>query len=471
MKIIGRNREKELLQTILDSNRPEFLAVYGRRRIGKTFLIREYFHDNFAFYLSGTANGNMKTQLAYFNLALKKYGGEEFGEADNWIEAFEKLERLLTVSKRREAGKHIVFIDELPWLDTPRAGFLSAFDHFWNTWGSKQQDFLLIICGSASSWIIKKVLKSKGGLHGRVTRRMRLLPFSLRECRELFLENNIDYDYRSIADSYMIFGGVPYYLNMFESGLSVAQNVDQICFAENAPLREEFEELYASLFKHSEKHRQVISALSAKRKGLTRDEIIHSAGLSSGGELTEVLDELEESGFIRGYVDFFSRKKVFLYQLTDCFSLFYLTYMNRIKRTDTYFWSNFYGKSAYNAWLGYSFELLCLLHEHQIKDKLGILGVSTETSCWRSSDGKNQIDLVLNRADNVVDLCEIKYTLEPYEIEKSYAEKLIHRREAFMMQTKTKKSVHMVMVAAAGVKKNQYSYAVQSIIQLEDLFR
>ncbi|MDR1798215.1 MAG: ATP-binding protein [Clostridiales Family XIII bacterium] len=470
MKIVGRKKEKRILEGILQSKRPEFLAVYGRRRVGKTFLIREFFNDHFAFSFSGTAKGGMEAQLAYFNIAMKKYGAPPC-EAKNWIEAFELLEQLLERTKAREGGRRIVFIDELPWLDTPRSGFLSALDHFWNTWGAKQRDFLLVICGSASSWIIRKVLRDKGGLHGRVTRRMRLMPFTLAECAEFFLENGIDYDLRAIADSAMVFGGIPYYLNMFARGASVPQNVDALCFGENAPLREEFDELYTSLFKHSDKHRRVVRALASKRKGLARDEIIRHTGIPSGGGLTDLLEELEESGFIRSYVDFSGREGLYLYQLVDAFSLFYLTFMDRRKRADAHFWSNFRGGGAHGAWLGYSFELLCLLHEGQIKERLGILGVSTEVSSWRGEGGKHQIDLVIDRADGVIDLCEMKYTQEPYALDKAYAEKLAARREAFIAQTKTRKAVHQVMVAAAGLKQNAYSHAVQFEVRLEDLFR
>jgi hypothetical protein len=469
MKIIGRKKEKRVLEDALYSKSPEFIAVYGRRRVGKTFLIREFFHDRFAFQLTGAADEELRVQLEYFNIALKKYGGADLGEARNWIGAFEKLIRLLDRTKTKEQGKRIVFIDELSWLDTRRSGFLSALEHFWNTWGASHPDFILIICGSASSWIVNHVFKNRKGLHNRVTQRIYLAPFTLSECSDFFLEKDIDYGHRHAADSYMVFGGIPYYLGFFKPGLSVPQNVDAICFGENAPLKDEFEELYASLFKHSEKHRSVVAALASKRKGLTREEIIAETGLSSGGGLTALLDELEQSGFIRCYMDFSGAAAQYLYQLVDFFSLFYLKFMSGRKQRDTHFWSNFRGN---DAWSGYAFEMLCLLHIDEIKDRLGILGVSAEVSAWRgrAPGPKLQIDLVIDRNDGVVNLCEMKYSDGEYVIDKAYAEKLTSRKEAFIQGTGTKKAVHLVMVTAAGLKRNAHSHIIQNALTLDDLW-
>jgi hypothetical protein len=380
MKIIGRDREKQLLEDCLFSQSPEFIAVYGRRRVGKTFLVREFFHDNFAFQLTGATDREMHVQLEYFNIALKKYGGGDLGAAQNWINAFDKLVHLLERSKTQEQGKQIVFLDELPWLDTRRSGFLSALEHFWNTWGAARPDFILIICGSSSSWIVKNIFKNRKGLHNRVTQRLCLAPFTLAECSAFFLDKDIDYGHKQIADSYMVFGGIPYYLGFFKPGFSVAQNIDAICFGKNAPLQDEFAELYASLFQHSEKHRSVVTALALKRKGLTREEVIAETGLSSGGGLTDLLNELEQSGFLRCYMDYSGAATQYLYQLVDFFSLFYLKFMHGRKQRDAHFWSNFRGS---DAWSGYAFEMLCLLHIDEIKDRLGIAGISTEVSSWR----------------------------------------------------------------------------------------
>ena len=299
------------------------------------------------------------------------------------------------------------------------------------------------------------------------------MPFTLAECEAFFIYKGISYSRRLIADAYMVFGGIPFYLDLFEPGQSVLQNIDAACFAVNAPLADEFKELYASLFEHDAHHVEIVKALANKRSGLTRDEIIKATGLSSGGSLTDVLEELELSGFIRRYDDFCGSTDRYLYQLLDFFSLFYLTFMASIKHQDRHFWANLNGKGKYHAWCGLSFELLCLAHIDQIKDGLGVSGVSTTASSWRSpSPGpRKQIDLVIDRSDGVINLCEDKYTLEPFNIDKSTAEKISARREAFISQTKTKKAVHSILISAAGIKTNAHSHIVEKVLTLDDLFR
>jgi len=474
MQIIGRAKEQRLLKRCLDSKQPEFLAVYGRRRVGKTFLIREFFQGEFAFYLTGTANAGMNAQLDYFNKEVQMQAkGAGYPPAANWRDAFQILRELLQDSKLRHQGKRVVFFDEIAWLDTRKSGFLSALEHFWNSWGSAQPDLILIVCGSASSWIIKKLFKNRGGLHNRVTKRLRLEPFTLAECEHFFASRNCRYSRRMIADAYMVFGGTPYYLDLFEPSLSVAQNVDAICFGETAPLADEFDELYSSLFEHAQSHVEVVKALAAKRMGMTRDEIIRATGLPSGGSLSSLLEELEQSGFIRRYSDYRKASEGSIYQLLDFFSIYYLTFMGQGGRRDRDFWSKLNGKGAYNAWAGLSFELLCLTHIEQIKDGLGISGVSTSVYAWRDPEkGSNmQIDLVIDRADGIVDLCESKYTLKPYAIGKSAAESLNARRDAFIASIAGSKAVRTVVIAAAGLKENTYSYVAAKALSLDDLFR
>jgi AAA+ ATPase superfamily predicted ATPase len=472
MKIIGRQKEKSILNRCLESKDPEFVAVYGRRRVGKTYLVREFYHENFAFQLTGSSDQSMRAQLDFFDFSLRKYGGANQTPTKNWRDAFEKLTALLEHTKIREHGKRIVFFDEIAWLDTQKSGFLTALEHFWNTWGAAHPDFILIICGSSSSWIIKRIFKNRGGFHNRITKRIRLLPFNLAECEAYFLEKDIDYDRKSIADSYMVFGGIPYYLSLFQRGLSVSQNVDELCFAANAPLADEFEELYASLFKNAKKHIAVIRALATKRKGLLRDEIIESTGMESGGGLSDLMEELELSGFINRSADFSGTKGRALYQLVDPFSLFYLLFLDGQKRKDPRFWSNLRGSGTYRAWSGFSFELLCLLHVEEIKDTLGIAGVSTSLSSWRdpSPDSKKQIDLIIDRSDNVIDLCEIKYSANEFEIDKTYAQTLLSRSLAFASSSRTRKTIHLVLVTVVGLKNNRYSHTVQAVVTLDDLF-
>ncbi|GHS96209.1 ATPase [Bacteroidia bacterium] len=470
MKIIGRKEEQKSLTEYIESGSPEFVVVYGRRRVGKTFLIKEFFNNRFSFYLTGLANTGTKKQLRNFNTSMQKYGKMPYPVANTWFDAFEQLIHLLEHSSKK--GKKVVFFDELPWLDTARSGFITALEHFWNGWASSRPDILLIVCGSATSWMINKLIKNHGGLHNRVTQRMVIEPFTLNECEEFYHENNIVMNRYQMLESYMIVGGIPYYLSLMKKGFSLAQNIDALCFAKKGALQEEFSSLYASLFRHSENHVKVVEVLGKKAKGLTREEIIKASKLQGGG-LTKTLEELEQCGFIRKYNAFDKKNKYSLYQLIDFYTLFYLNYIRHHKHGDEHFWTNFVDNAQHRAWSGYAFEQVCLMHIKQIKSKLGIAGVLTYTASWRSqkSDPGAQVDLLIERNDNVINLCEMKYALKEFTIDKKYEENLRNKKAAFIEETKTRKSIHLTMVSTYGVKRNEYSGIIQSEIKMDDLFR
>jgi AAA+ ATPase superfamily predicted ATPase len=473
MKIIGRAFEQEELERYYESPRPEFIAVYGRRRVGKTYLIREFFKQGFAFYFTGVANSDAQIQLRNFNQYVKEYGGTDLKPARDWFEAFNNLKQLLQKKKANsDSEKQVVFIDEMPWLDTPKSGFLTALEFFWNSWASAQPEILLIVCGSATSWIINNLLKNHGGLHNRVTGRILLEPFSLAECEAYFSENGLALNRHQIVQSYMIFGGIPYYLNFMNKSLSLPQNIDRICFSKTANLKDEFEELYASLFKHSRRHIEIVVALSRKQSGLTREEIITATGLSAGGTLTKTLDELEQCGFIRRYRDFTRKKNGHYYQLIDFFTLFYLRFMKENSSDDEHFWSNYQSSSGYRAWSGYAFERVCSAHITQIKQKLGITGVSTDACSWRSKKVEQgaQIDLLIDRRDSVINLCEMKYAQTVFVIDKRYDEVLRNKKTAFQLETGTRKALHQTMITTYGIEHNAYWNSVQSEIMMDDLF-
>jgi len=469
MEIIGRIDESQTLQQYFESDSPEFIAVYGRRRVGKTFLIKQYFKDKFSFYISGIANVTKKEQLENFNKSLALYGKSQYPIAKNWMESFRQLIHLLENNKK--PGKKVIFIDELPWFDTPRSGFITGLDYFWNTWASSRPDILLIVCGSATSWIINKLLKNRGGLHNRITHRMLIEPFTLSECEEYFNSKKIVLNRKSIVESYMIFGGIPFYLNMFQKGLSLAQNVDNLCFTKKGELQNEFSILFSSLFKNSEKHELVINALAKKRKGLTRDEIIQSTKLQGGG-LTTILEELEQCSFISSYNAYEKKSKEKLYQLIDFFSLFYINFIKNNRRNEGNFWTNLIGNAKHRSWSGYAFEQVCMQHSEQIRRKLGILGVVTYSAAWRSkkSDPAAQIDLLIDRNDGVINLCEMKYDENEFVIDKKYDENLRNKKSAFIYETKTRKSVHITMLTTFGVKRNEYWNGIQSEVKMNDLF-
>ena len=468
--LIGRTAEIKRLTEFVKSDNPELLAVYGRRRVGKSFLIKQFFNEKFTFYFSGAENASKKQQLFNFTAALNKYSGVENSIVDSWQSAFVQLEQYLRKVKAK--GRKVIFIDELPWLDNAKSGFLSAFEYFWNTYASAQEEIFLIICGSATSWIMNKIIKNRGGLHNRVTRQICLEPFTLSETEQFLKSKKITISRFQIAECYMILGGIPYYLEQLEKSLSLSQNIDNLFFKKNATLRDEYSKLYSSLFKSPEKYMQIVEALAKKRKGLTRDEVVKLSNISNGGGLTSMLEELELCGFISINNNFTTKKNLQLYQLTDFYSLFYLNFVKNKKTTNSDYWSSLIDNTIHKAWGGYSFELLCQKHIFQIKRALSIGGVVSYISGWRSKDAETgaQIDLLIDRNDNIINLCEMKYTNKEFVITKSYDENLRNKRGVFIEESATKKSVHITIITTYGVKHNEYWNNIQSEVLLDDLF-
>ena len=469
--IIGRKEEQQILHSAVQSENSEFIAVYGRRRVGKTYLIRETFGYKFTFQHTGLAKGNTKEQLFSFAISLRDAGYDDCPIPKSWLEAFSLLSTYL---KNSTDEKKIVFLDELPWMDTPRSNFISAFEHFWNGWASARKDIVLIICGSATSWIINKVINDHGGLHNRVTKQIALQPFTLKECEMFAKSKGLEMSRYQLAECYMVLGGIPYYWSLLEKGLSLAQNIDKIIFAKNGKLSNEFNQLYASLFKSPEQYIDIVTALGKKKAGMTREEIIAATDKYSNGALSKVLDELEYCGFIRKYNGFDKKSKQAIYQLIDNYTLFYFKFIQQNENNDEHFWSASIDSAMHRAWSGLAFERLCMAHTQQIKAALGIAGVLSNVYSWRKeademSDGA-QIDLLIDRKDQVINLCEMKYSLSEYAIDAEYEQKLRNKKSAFIDATNTRKAVHLTMVTTFGIKANAYSGIVQNEITLEDLF-
>jgi AAA+ ATPase superfamily predicted ATPase len=469
--IIGRKKETDLLESLLKSEKSEFVAVYGRRRVGKTYLIRKVFKDRFTFQVTGMANATTRQQLMNFHFALQKMEHKtNIAVPPNWFISFVWLADLI---ERSEDAKKIIFIDELPWFDTPGSGFVQALEHFWNSCISARNDTILIVCGSAASWMINKLINNKGGLHNRVTKRLKIIPFTLAEC-ELYLQaKNAVIDRYQIVQLYMILGGIPFYWDEVNTVHSAFQNIDRICFQENGLLRNEFNVLYRSLFSHSGKHERIIEVLSQKVKGLSRDEIISAAGLPNAGSTTRLLQELEESGFIRKYVAFGKKQRNSLYQLADFYSLFYLRFMKNTSPESPDNWINWIDHPKYRVWSGYAFEQVCLSHLKQIKKALGISGIQTSVSSWRSttiSPGA-QIDLVIDRRDQVINLCEMKFSVNLFQIDKSYSDDLERKISTFRKETATRKSIFLTMITTFGLQAGSHSARwVQNDLNMDVLF-
>lgn len=470
--MVGRKKELQQIQIITESSKSEFLAVYGRRRVGKTFLIREFFEYKFDFQISGLANATTTQQLFNFHVSFLRQSSTSFeNQPNNWLEAFQRLidylESIDGVSKKT------VFFDEMPWFDTKNSDFVMGLEHFWNSWASNRKDILLIACGSAASWMINELINNTGGLHNRVTQKMKIEPFCLQETEELLKRKNCVFDRYQIVQLYMVLGGIPYYLDAIRPDLSATQNIQNLFFEQSSLLRNEFSNLYRSLFRKHKIYETIVEALSTKIQGLQRGEIIALSKVASGGTLTRVLKDLEESGFISSYISLDGKAKNTIYRLSDFYTSFYFKFIKDSKYRGENVWVNLLDNPAHRAWQGFTFEQVCMSHTSQIKKALGISGIQSSDSSWKGNYGEKsaQIDLLIDRRDQVINVCEVKFSLGKYTIDKDYAEKLRDKITIFKEATQTKKSVFLTMITTYGVEKNQYSASLmQNEIVLDDLF-
>jgi uncharacterized protein len=471
-RTIGRNIEKQILSEVLNSEEAELLAVYGRRRVGKTFLIKEFFQNQLVFDFSGQHDLSMKEQLQNFSTKIDEYSQSQFPSIVplNWREAFGKLKSYLEPIISTQ--KAVIFFDEFPWIDTPKSLFLSSFDYFWNDWASHKPNLKVIICGSAASWMIRKIVRNRGGLHNRVTRKIRLLPFNLNET-ELFLQSRFIYfDRFQILELYMAMGGVPHYLKELKKGESSLQAIDRLGFMKDGLLAEEFKDLFVSLFKKPTTHLQIMRLLARKTGGLNRNELIKQLNIPSGGTATQVIEELEESGFITGNHPFGKSKNDLLYKITDEYSLFYLKFIENNKSQS---WSVIRNTASWRSWSGLAYESICMKHQYAILKSLGISGIYSEVSTWKyvgkeDEDG-TQIDLLIDRGDRTINICEIKFSESEFVIDKQYSTNIQRKISIFKEKTKTRKTVFFTAISTYGFKENEYKLRwVQKEVLMNDLF-
>ena len=473
-ELIGRKEEIEILQSALKSNEAEMVSVIGRRRVGKTFLINNVFDKNIVFSMTGIQYSPMEEQLRNFSYQLNEYAKTKipYKVPKDWLEAFQILISFL--KKKLKGEKRVVFFDELPWIATPRSGFLRGLSFFWNSW-AVQENIVVVICGSAASWMIKKVVHHKGGLHNRITKRIILDPFTLSETEKYLLSRKIRFDRYHILQMYMTMGGIPHYLKEIKGGKSATQNIDQICFSKTGLLKDEFTKLYASLFSNPENHIAVIRILSKKRKGLTRKEIVKYGKIPEGGSIQRVLEELEQSGFISIYLPFGKKKKEKLFRLTDEYSLFYLQFIEGKIFKEKQIWEKLSQTQACKTWSGYAFESICLKHISAIKKALRISGVYTEASSYvkkgTAEEKGLQIDLLIDRNDHVINLFEIKFYNNTYTITKKEAEELRNKMGLFQRVTKTRKQIFWSFITTFGLEENMYSLDLMNqSLTMNDLF-
>ena len=478
--MVGRIEEKKYLKSLLDEEESQFVAVFGRRRIGKTYLIRESFDYNFTFEHTGISNSSIEkrkqkqSQLDKFAESLSNAGYMCDGKITNWNQAFNCLKEVIEKSKEK---KKIIFIDELSWMDTKNSGMISALESFWNSWvmARKEKDIILIVCASATYWMIDNIVNSKGGLHNRLTGKIYLKPFTLGECQEYLKSKNIVFNQHQILQCYMILGGVPYYWSLLKKNKSLAQNIDELFFKENASLKNEYDNLYKALFNKPDEYIKIIEALSSVNNGITREEIINKTGIIGSGNLSKKLLELENCGFIRRYIPYGYKERNSLYQLLDNYTLFYYKFL-RGNISDENFWQNQINTPTINSWSGFAFEKVCLEHIPQIKKALGISGVYTEINSWHCVKNEeegifgSQIDLLIVRKDQVINVCEMKYSSMEYYVDSQFDKDQKRKISDFLKLTKTKYAIHSTLVTTYDVLENTYSRELQSIITAKDLF-
>lgn len=457
---VGRKEETATLNKALQSKEAELVAVIGRRRVGKTYLIRSVYKNNLKFEMAGIQNGSRQEQLKHFTNRLNFHIQPTlpYQVPDDWQDAFQML--TIYFSKQNLKEKVVLFFDELPWLATRRSGFLNAFSSFWNTWAS-QNNIVVVICGSAASWMIQKVVRNRGGLHNRITRRIHLSPFNLAETKAYFQSRSFNFNNYQIIQLYMAMGGIPHYLKEVEGGMSAAQNIDRIFFSKSGFLNEEFDLLYPALFENAENHIKIIRILAEKWQGLNRKEIIENGKFSNGGRITRCIEELEQAGFITSYYSFGKLKKGIRYRLTDEYSIFYLKFIEGKRIEEKGMWEKFSQTQTYKIWTGFAFENLCLKHIPQIKKALGISGVYSESSSYRTKATEvlpgTQIDLVIDRNDQVINLVEVKFHNKEFTLTKSYAKELRTKMAIFESKTKTRKQLFMTMLTTFGILPNEHS--------------
>lgn len=478
--MIGRKKEIEELNALYKSQKAELVAVYGRRRVGKTYLVDQIFKGKFAFRHAGLSPVEMKNmsgssplrkQLKHFYNSLLMQGMKRSRCPADWLDAFLLLEQYL---ESRDTGERmLVFLDELPWLDTQRSGFVTAFEGFWNNWGCHKDNLMVVVCGSATTWILDSLINNQGGLYDRVTYEIKLSPFTLSECEQFFKSVNVRLSRYDIVCAYMAVGGIPYYLQYFKKGLSLPQNIDRLFFSKDAKLKNEYNRLFGSIFNRPEMMKAIVEALSERKLGFTRSEISEKTGYTVGGTLTDALNALAASDFVIRYHPFGLSKKEWYYKLIDPFCMFYIKFGASGDPLNGSFWTQNHASPSITSWRGFAFENVCFNHIEQIKGALGINGISTTQSAWsRREDGEEgaQIDLIIDRSDNVVNLCELKFYSKVFNVEKNYHRTLLSRQELLEGMISPKKVIHQTLVTTYGLQYSEYSGIFDHVIIMDDLF-
>lgn len=470
--LIARKSECEQIRRCLSSGRSEFVIVCGRRRIGKTFLVDSYFRGLYDFTFVGSHKATTQVQLRRFAKALREHSNKEYKPFSDWYDAFNALEDY--ISSLPEGRKKVLFIDEMPWIDTRRSIFANALEDFWNGWANRRSDILLIASGSATSWMADNLISNQGGLHNRITQRIFLRPFTLGETEEYVRSHGGEWTRYDIVRCYMFTGGVPYYLSLLDFSRSVSQNIDALCFDENGALRREYDELYNALFTNAESYIKVVELLYHNKAGMERKEIARATRMN-GVHINTILRNLVTCDFL-SCRQLFGKQNAMVYRLKDFYTLFYLKFIAGNNNLDRQWWTHHIADPGVRAWEGLTFEIVCMEHHEQVKRALGISGMATAVSTWRSDgDEENnlpgsQVDMIIDRTDRIIHLCEVKFSEGVYNITAEYERRLRQRQALFILKTKTKKTVVHTFITTYGIGHGKHSGIIHSEITINELF-
>jgi len=476
MKLIGREKEQGIFKQALEKKESQLIAVYGRRRVGKTYLIENTLAKEIIFDTTGIKGANIRTQLGNFKAQIVKRAKkfQKSPNPKNWFEAFQLLQEYI---QSRGNKKKVIYIDEFPWFCGQRSDFLSIFEHFWNNFCAKRNDLVVIVCGSAASFMVKNIIHNNDGLHGRISTTIRLMPFNLYETKEYFKYKDIKWDHYDIIQCYMILGGIPHYLNQIDKRYTLPQNIDRLCFESRGQLVNEFDQVLLSLFRESTLHKRIIIELAKKKIGLTRKALNKIMATGNNKAFTKAIMELEESGFIVECPSFDKKQTKNLFRLNDEFCFFYLKYIAPNKGQGKGTWLHLFNSRSFDSWSGFAFEMLCMKHTHQIKKALGIPKVRTTTHSWASKEAQKsthksgaQIDMLLKRQDRRIDIIEMKFYNKPFTISKSYRERMVNKKDVFEEETNPDEALALVMITTKGLKKNMHSNILTDHIKMDILF-
>lgn len=476
MKLVGREREQDILQQAIAKESSQLIAVYGRRRVGKTYLIENTLSREIVFDATGIKQASKRIQISNFQAQIVRRS-KNFSKSptpQNWFEVFQLLQKYIESKGKK---KKVIYIDEFPWFCGQRSEFLPVFEHFWNNFCAKRNDLVVVVCGSAASFMVNKVINNKDGLHGRFSTIIRLMPFNLYETKAYLRYKKINWDHYDIVQCYMILGGIPHYLNQLDNRYTLPQNIDRLCFEKGGQLTNEYDQVLISLFTNSALHKSIIIELAKKRKGLSRKVLNSNLNKGNNKAFTKAIEELEESGFILESPSFEQKRTKTLFRLNDEFCFFYLKYIDQNKGQGKGTWLHLYSSRSFDSWSGFAFEMLCMKHTPQIKKALGISKVRTTTHSWTSMEAQKntqksgaQIDMLLRRQDRRIDIIEMKFYNKPYTITKSYRERMINKRDIFEEEVNPDEALALIMLTPKGISKNVHSNILTDQLTMDILF-